>query len=297
MAITQLVSILSGTSAQLTEWNETSIAVDVEEVASMDIQWDKLIRWYDYTEPGLTRTLTNIDTLTMAVKTADTSDGYQPNTSALNSNGRSTTVTAKVIDIIIAIDDLIAGKTNARAVVVEGIGGAYNDRRNADVMAVYSDGLTQYSMANATYESILLAPLSQLQAYKVKGRLRAVFPSTQTDQIYGIPQFSQAQQYGRSILAEQGDVEMGYMGLSPLNVAFWHCPDFTTAGGYDWGMMFSDRAIEYEEKLPLMIGMDDTQLWNGRRGVLAGATTFYSVTGTRETAGACKWIVGLGLAS
>lgn len=297
MAVANLFSLLKGTSAQLTEWDETSIAIDVEEAASVDMQWDKLIKVHDYREAGLTRTLTQVDALTMSVRTADTTDGYQPAMSAMNSTGRSTTVTAKVVDVIIAIDALIAGKTNARQVTVETIGGAYNDRKNADVMAMYSDFATQYSLANATYENLLIAGVSQLQTNKFKGKVSLVIPSSQTDQVYAIPQFSQAQQYGRSLLADQGDVEMAYMGLSPLRVNFWHCPDYTNSGGYDWGMMFSNRAIELEEKLPLTIGMDDTQLFVGRRGLLVGATTFYSVTGTRQSAGTATWGIGIGIAA
>lgn len=297
MAITNLVSIMRGTSAQLTEWDETSIAIDVEEAASMDMQWDKLIKFHDYREAGMTRTLTQVDSVTMSVKTADTTDGYQPNPVALNSNGRNTTVTAKVVDIILAIDALIAGKTNSRQVAVETMGAAYNDRRNADVMANYSDFATQYQLANATYESVFVAAISKLQTNKVKGRISLVVPSSQTDQIYSIPQFAKAQDYGRSILAEVGDITMAYMGLAPMNVAFWHCPDYTASGGYDWGMMFSQRALEYEEKLPMTIGIDDSQLFTGRRGLLMGATTFYSVTGTRESAGTAKWGVGIGFAT
>lgn len=297
MAITNLFSILKGTSAQLTEWDPTTIAMDVEEVAVTDLQWDQLMKWHPFTEPGMTRTLTQVDAITMSVKTADTSDGYQPNPVAMNSNGRSTTVTAKVVDILLGIDALIAAATNARQVAVDTIGAAYITRRNTDCMSQYADGLTQYALGSYSYETLLLAPVSTLQGYAVKGRVHLVIPSTQTDQLYAIPQFSQAQQYGRSTLAEVGNIEAAFTGLSPLNVSIWHCPDYTAAAGLDWGMMFANRALEYNEKLPLSIGFDDTQIFTGRRALMVGATTFYSVTGTRESAGANKWIVGIGVPS
>lgn len=297
MAITNLQSILSGTSAQLTELAPTTFAIDVEKAARNELQWDRIIRMHQFTAPGLTRNINNVDAVTMSVKTADTTDGYQPNPVALNTNARATTVTAKVVDIWIAIDAIIAASSDAPALAKDTMTAAYVVRKNSDVMATYSDGLTQLSLANYTYEAAFLAPYSTLQGYSVRGPVHWVIPSVDTDQLYAIPQFSQAQQYGRSTLAETGDIEMAFTGLRPLNVSIWHCPDYTSSGGYNWGMMFSSKAIEYQDKMPLTIGVNDAELLVGKRALQIGATCFYSVVGTRESAGNNKWIVGVGAAA
>jgi len=267
--------------------NEAQLALEFE------LPWTQVIDWRGYNQPGTTNQIAQFPAVTMADVTPATTTGDDPgDTATISTTNRQITIGVKAVDVWPDLLSLMQGAVDVQATLSEIVRIANVTKVDTDIMALYTESNTDIGSAGTplSYTDHFLAAYELLFANKAPKPYTWVIPGVAISEIFSEQQFSQAQQYGRSIVDQDLDVQRGYQGFAPLGVPIYASNNYTASTG-NHGIFFAKRAIRMLEAMPFRVNIDRSKLFNDERALKIGGTAIYGVGGTRDTSTTNKWIV------
>ena len=286
------VGLLSGSMDDI---NPTIIESDVQLALQLELPWSRLIDWRAYNKAGTINQVAQFPQATMANITESTSTGMDPgDTATMSTTNRQITLGVKGVDVWPTLLSLESGGADVQATLTEILRLSYIRKIDGDEMALYTESNTDIGADGTplTYTDHFLAAYELLYANAAPKPYSWVIPGVAISEIFSEPQFSQAQQYGRSIIDQDLAIQQGYQGFAPLGVQIYASNNYTASSG-NHGIMFAMRGIRFAEHLPFMVKVIDTELYVNQRALKIGGTTIYGVAGTRDTTTTNKWIVDI----
>jgi hypothetical protein len=286
-----------GISNTLDEISPTQIETKAQLALEYQTPWTGLLDWQTHPlNSGLVYNLPSLPAATMGSLSEsgtngwyDSGDNYQPNMTS-----RSVTVSGKGVDVWPTTLSVLGGVLDLQTELEQVFTFAGIAKFESDVMALYSESNTDIGSSGSavTYTDHFLAGYELLIRNKARKPFFWALPVTQVSEVLSDPQFSQAQQYGRSVIDNDVDIERGYLGFSPLGVPLYSVNNYTTSSGVH-GIMASKFGIRVREMVPFRVDMDATKMWVDERSLRMGATWVYGVGGTRATTTTNPWIVDI----
>lgn len=286
-----------GISNTLDEISPTAIETKAQLALEYQTPWTNLVEWQAHPQnSGLLYNLPALTAATMATLSENTSggwydsgDNYQPNMTS-----RQITVSGKGVDVWPTTLSMIAGVLDLQAELEQVFAYAGIANIESAIMALYAESNTDIGSAGTavTYTDHFLAGYELLIQNKARKPFFWAVPVTQVSEIFSEPQFAQAQQFGRSVIDNDVEIERGYLGFAPLGVPIYSVNNYTTSSGAH-GIMASKYGIRVRELMPFRVDMDATKMWVDERSLRMGATWVYGVGGTRATSTTNPWIVDI----
>jgi hypothetical protein len=273
----------------------TTIESEAQLALQFELPYMERVDWRGAPATGTVSNIAQFPAVSMATVTPAAATGDDPgDTATVSTSARSVTISVKAVDVWPDLLSVMQGAVDVTSTLSEIVRLAYVAKIDTDFMALYTESATDIGASGTalTFTDHFLAAYELLFANKAPKPYTWMIPGVAISEIFSEPQFSQAQQYGRSVVDQDLDVQRGYQGFAPLGVPIYASNNYTASSG-NHGIMFAKRGIRMNEAMPFRVNIDRTKLLNDERALKIGGTTIYGVGGTRATSTTNPWIVDI----
>jgi hypothetical protein len=283
---------------EFADLNPTQIARIIQQAAEQELPWPQLISWEMFTLPGTVWQEAQNPNLTFTAISESATIGNTDVSAAFDMSNRQITASLVGRDIYITKQALEAAQGDLQSQVTMTGKLAYFDKLDDDIMALYTEASAAAPDHEIGVDGTVLDYATYLAAFELLAAQAAFKPwswvvgTAQISEVMSIPEFIEAQIFGRAVIEREIDVVTGNLGITPGGVGIYWSNNADESSGLH-SIMFSKQALGVRMKEEFTVGIDASELNVGARSLKIGMSAWYGVGGLRDSATTNKFIVDI----
>lgn len=279
--------------------NPTQISRNVQETFVREFPWlsGDLCSVEDFTLPGTTWQEAQFPSVTMSQALDTTSGaGHGDKTTAATMTSVQLTAYLYAVDLVFSKVALEAVQGDLQRLATNAGMRAATNIVDSTMCSKYTEAPSsspdhEIGTAGTPYDyALYLAALELLGTQQAPGPYTQVLTMNQLSEALSVPEFIEAQIFGRGTIEKGYNVSNGMIGYSTENCRFFVSNNGVTSGG-NRGFMFSQQGLGLRMKQGFKASVDASRLDISPRVLIIGFEIWFAAGGLRDSAGSNRYVV------